>query len=72
MLILIVPVDLDELLENCCSATRASDGESRRIVEMTEDPPVMLVIAILRSEDSWTNGAGEMFDVELAAECCDV
>jgi hypothetical protein len=63
MLVLAVPEYLDELLQDCSLASIASLCELRRVVVMTVYLTFMLVVAILRTEDSWAHRTGEMLDV---------
>lgn len=72
MLILVVAIDLNELLQNSRAAPRAPDSKPGRIVEVTEDSPFVLVVTVLRPEDSRTDGAGEVLYVELLAQSSDV
>jgi hypothetical protein len=65
MLVLAIPVDLDELLENGGSATGALDGESGRVVEVAVDRAAVLVVGILRAKNGRADGAGEVLDVKL-------
>ena len=67
MLVLVVPVDLDELLQDGGAAASAADGEARRVVEVAEDTPVVLIVRVLRPKDGGADGAGEVLHVELLA-----
>lgn len=49
-LVLHVPIDLDELLENSTVTPNAFGGKSRRVVEMTEYVAVVFVVGILGSK----------------------
>lgn len=68
MLVLVIPINLNELLEDCRPTSCAANRESRRVVEVTEDPAIVLVVAVLRSEDCWADRAGEVFNMELLAQ----
>ena len=59
-LVLHIPINLHKLLENRATAPDAFGGEARRIVEMTIDVPVVLVVGILLAEDGGTDGACEV------------
>lgn len=72
MLVGVVAIDLDELLEDGGFAAGAFDGKACAVVEVTEDVSVVLVVAILRPKNGRADGASEVFNVELSAECCDV
>lgn len=68
MLILSISKDLHELLEDCGLTTVASLSKLCRIVIMAVDFIVMLIVAVLRSKNSRTNGACEMLDVIFSIE----
>lgn len=65
MLVQIVSIYFDKLLENSSPAAGASDSKARRVVEVTEDFAVVLVVAVLRPKNRGTNGARKVFYVEL-------
>lgn len=72
VLILTVPEDLDELLEDRCLTPIASLCELCRIMVMTVNLAFMLVVAVFSSENRGTYGAGEMFDVVLPLQCSNI
>lgn len=49
-----VPIDLDELLQDRTTATRAFRGETRRVMKMAVHITIVFVVRILRSEESRT------------------
>lgn len=61
----LVAVDLDELLEDSGIAADALDGESSRVVPVTKDSAVVLIVRILGTKESRTNRTSEMLDVVL-------
>ena len=63
MLILSIPKDLHELLENCGLTTVASLSKLSRIVIMAVDFILMLIVAVLRSKNGRTDRACEMLNV---------
>lgn len=65
MLIETVSVDLDELFQDGRATTGALDCEASGIVEMAVDLPLVLVVAVLRSEDRRAHRAGEVLDVKF-------
>lgn len=72
MLVDIVPIDLDELLQDSSLTTSALDCEACRVVEMAVYLTAVLVIRVLGTKDCGTDGAGEVLDMELHVECSDV
>jgi hypothetical protein len=72
VLILPIPEDFHELLENGCPAAIAFLCEPGRVMEMAVDLPIVFIIAILRAKDGRTQGAGEMIDVIFSVERRDV
>lgn len=72
MLVLTVAENLNKLLQNGCTTTIASLGELGRIVVVTIDLPFVFVVAVLRAKNCWANGTGEMFDVVLLVQGCDI
>lgn len=63
--ITLVAIDLDELLEDSRIAAHALGGKASRIVPVTKNSAVVLIVRILRAKESWTNRANEMLDVVL-------
>jgi len=63
MLVLPIPEYLHELLENRSLASITSLRKLGRVMKVTEDLPVMFVVAVLRAKDCRTHRAGEMVDV---------
>ena len=49
--VLHVPVDLDELFENRAVTANTLSGETRRVVKVTVNVVIMLVVRVLRSEE---------------------
>ncbi|KAG9796378.1 hypothetical protein KCU88_g172, partial [Aureobasidium melanogenum] len=49
----------------------AALGKVRRVVVVTIDLSIVLVITVLRTKDGWTDRAGKMFNVVLAVERSD-
>ena len=72
MLILAVSEDLNELFQNCSLASITALGELCGVVVMAIDLAIMLVVAILCTENGRTHGASEMLDVILSIECRDI
>jgi hypothetical protein len=65
VLICAIPVDLDKLFKNRSPTSSTFNGESCRVMEMTVDGSIMLVVGILRTKNRWTDRASEMLDVEF-------
>jgi hypothetical protein len=65
MLVLIVSIDFDKLLENRRLTACTPNGKSSRVVKVTEDPLIVLIVAVLWPEDGRTNRAGEVLNVKL-------
>jgi len=72
VLVLTVPIDLDELLEDRCLASVASLGKPSRVMVMTVYFPLVLVVAVLSSKNRGTYGAREMFDMVFPFQCSDI
>lgn len=72
MLVLSIPKDLDELLENGCLASVTPLRKSCRVVIVTVYISLVLIVAILCTEHCWTDGARKVLNVILALEGCDV
>ena len=64
-LVPVVPVDLDELLEDGARAAGALGRESGGVVEVAVDVSVVLVVRVLRAEERGAHRAREVLDVEL-------
>ena len=72
MLILPIAKDLHKLFENRSLTAIASLCVLGGVMVVTEDLALVLVIAILRTEDSWTDRASKMLYVVFAIQSCDV
>ena len=72
MLILPVPENLHKLFEDRGVTSVASLRKLCRVMEMTEDLPIVLVVAILRSKDGRTHRTGEVVDVVFVIQGCDI
>lgn len=72
MLVYTVPKYFDKLLKYCRLTTLASSGEFCGVMVVAVDFTVVFVIGILRSEDGWTDAAGEMLYVVFPFESCDI
>ncbi len=72
VLVLAVPKDLDKLLEDSSVAAITSLSEMRRVVVVAVDLAIMLVVAVLRTENCRTDRAGEVFNVILSIDSRDV
>jgi len=72
VLILTVPKDFHELLENRCLTSVASLGKLSRVMVMTIYLPLVLVVAVLSSENRGTYGAREMFNMIFPFQCSDI
>jgi len=72
MLILPVPEDLHKLFEDRGVTSVTSLRKLRRVMEMTEDLPIVLVVTILRSKNGRTYGTGEVIDVVFAIQGCNI
>jgi hypothetical protein len=68
MLVDSISIDFDKLLENGRLASIATLSKLRRVMVMTVDLSLMLIVAVLGPEYSWTNGAGEVFDMVFPLE----
>jgi hypothetical protein len=68
MLVLVVPVDLHKLLEDSGPATTALNSKSRRVMEVTEDPSIVLIVAVLRTKDCRAYRTSEVLHMELLAQ----
>ena len=60
-----IPVDLDELFQDGSRATGTFGGKSRRVVEMTVDVTIVLVVRVLWTEQRWAHRTREVLDMEL-------
>jgi len=72
MLVLTVSKNLNKLLQNGSLATTAALGELCRVVVMAVDLALMLVVAILGTKHSWAQRAGEVVNMILAVQGCDI
>ena len=72
VLVLAVPEDLDELLEDGSMAAAAALGELGGVVVMAVDMAIVFVIAVLGAKHGRAQGASEVVDVILAFEGGDV
>lgn len=72
MLVLPVAEDLDKLLEDGDLTPVTALGELGRVVVVTVNVAVVLIIAVLCAEYCVTERAGEVVDVILAVESRDV
>ena len=72
MFVRVIPVDFYELFEDGCPTAGTFDCKPGRVMEMAVDLTGVLVIAILRSKDGWTNRASEMLDVKLHVQGGDI
>ncbi len=68
MLVLAVSEYLHKLLENCCMATITSLRKLGRVMIVTIDLSVVLVVAVLCTKHSWAHRTSEMIDVVFAVE----
>ena len=60
-----VPIDLHELLQDSAIAPGTLGGESGGIVEMAIYVALMLIVGVLRAEQSRADRAGKMFHMKL-------
>ena len=72
MLILPISEDLNKLLQYRRLTSIASLSVSCRVVIMTEDLSVMLIIAILCSKDSWTDRTREVLNMVFSVQRGDI
>lgn len=72
VLILTITKNLDKLLENGCLTSVAPLREFGRIMVMTVNVTVVLVVAVLRSKDRWTYRASKVLNVIFSIQCSDV
>jgi len=72
VLVLTVSEDLDKLLQDGSLATTAALGELCRVVVVAVDLALMLVVAILGTKHSWAQRTGEVVDMILAVQGCDI
>jgi hypothetical protein len=72
MLVLTVTIDLDKLLQDRGPATGTFDGITKRVVVMTIDFPLVLIVRVLRTKDSWANRTSEMLNMILAVKRSDI
>ena len=63
--IALVAVDLDELLEDSRITADTLDGKTSRVVPVTKDSAVVLIVRVLGTKECWTNRASEMLNVVL-------
>lgn len=68
MLILTITINLDKLLEDRRLTSETALSKLCRVMVMTVDLPLMLVVAVLRSKYRWTHRAREVVDVVLLVE----
>lgn len=72
VLILTVPKDFNELLEDCCLTSVASLSKPSRVMVMTIHLPLVLVVAVLSSKNRGTYGAREVFNMVFPFQCSDI
>jgi hypothetical protein len=72
MLVLSISEDLDKLFQNRCLTAITPLSELGRVVVVTVDAPLVLVVAVRGAEHRRAYGAGEVLNVVFAIECCDV
>jgi hypothetical protein len=60
-----VPVDFHKLLQDCAVTASTFGRKASRVVEMTIDIPIVLVIRVLGSEERRTYRARKVFHMEL-------
>ena len=72
MLILAIAENFDELLQDGRVTAVTPLSKLGGIMEMAVDLALMLVVGILRTKNGRTHGAGEMFNVIFAIQCCDI
>lgn len=70
MLVLAISENLDKLLEDGGLAAVAALSKFCGIMKVAVDAAVVLVVAVLSTENGGTDGAGEMFDVVFTVEGC--
>lgn len=66
VLILAIAEDFDKLLQDCCLATITFLRKLGRVMVMTVDAAFMLVVRVLRTENSWADATREVLDMVLA------
>jgi hypothetical protein len=66
MLVLAIPKDLDELFQNRCLTAVTPLGEFGRVVVVTVDASLVLVVAVRGAENSRAYGAGKVLNVVFA------
>jgi hypothetical protein len=72
MLILTIAENLHELLENSSLTTTASLGKLSRVMEVAEHMSFVFIVAVFGSKRGWANRAGEMLNMILVIECCNI
>jgi len=72
MFIRIVPINFDKLLQDGRSTTGTLDSKPSRVMKVAVNLTRVFVIAILRSKDSRADRTGEMLDMKLQIQGCDV
>ena len=65
--VVVFPVDLRVLLGNGTVTSRTFRGKTSGVMELTIDVDFMLVMRVLRTEDSSANGARKMLNVLFCA-----
>jgi hypothetical protein len=72
MLVLPVPIDFYKLFQYSGLTSIAVLSESSRVVIVTVDSAIMLIVAVRCTENCWTNRAGEMLDMVFMIQGCDI
>lgn len=72
VLILTIAEYLNKLFKDRGVTAVASLGELCRVMVVAVDLAFMFIVGILGTEDSWTHRAGEVFDMILAVQGCDI
>ena len=72
VLVLTVAVDLDELLQDRGSTSSTLCSVAERVVVVTVNHAVVLVVRVLGTKDRWADRACEVLNMIFVVECRDV
>lgn len=70
VLVLSIPEDFDKLFQNGGLTAVTALGKPGGIMKVTIYTAVVLVVAVLRSEDGGTHGTSKVFNVVFTVQSC--
>ena len=65
-------IDFNKLLQDSSFTSSTTNSKLDRIMIVAIDLVFMLIVRIVRTENSWANGAGEMLNVIFSVKGCNV